>query len=473
MNPGNTETIAMVLRRRLYPGVLTLLLALTAFTAGADDSPREVREALADFVATPGSSIDWEVRASGRAGENSRYAELIFTSQTWRDTRWRHQLYLIRPDNIAGNPTQGLFLIDGGHWHPSLDQPRNGGEGLPENAELFITIAEHLRAPLVVLRQVPFQPMFGGLTEDRLIAHTFERFMETGETDWPLLLPMVKSVVRGMDVVQAYADNVWGLDVSGFTVTGASKRGWTTWLAGAVDERVEAVAPMVIDMLNTTEHLRHAEQSWGHHSDQIAPYTQLGLHEQVETPRGQSLFSMIDPYSYREHLTQPKLIILGTNDEYWPVDSLNLYWDGLPGEKHVIYVPNTGHGLDDHERVVAGVAALHQSVAGGVPLPRLDWEYIDQESGLGLSVSSAPAFDDVRLWIAESETRDMRQAQWRPVSPEQDGHPAHHVVQPVPGRYQAVFAEAKYSQGRTMPLFLSTTLRVLEPAREETSGQLR
>ena len=33
-------------------------------------------------------------------------------------------------------------------------------------------------------------------------------------------------------------------------MTGASKRGWTTWTIGAVDKRVKAMAPLVLDCLN-------------------------------------------------------------------------------------------------------------------------------------------------------------------------------------------------------------------------------
>ena len=45
-----------------------------------------------------------------------------------------------------------------------------------------------------VVRQVPFQPMFGDLHEDGLIAHTFVEYTKTGDPTWPLLLPMVKSL---------------------------------------------------------------------------------------------------------------------------------------------------------------------------------------------------------------------------------------------------------------------------------------
>src|SRR3954454_23897210 len=109
---------------------------------------------------------------------------------------------------------------------------------------------------------------------------------------------MVKGVVRAMDAVQAWAKRGDKPAVTRFVVTGASKRGWTTWLTGAVDKRVLAIAPMVIDTLNMKAQKRHALEVWGRQSEQIDDYTSRGLTELYETEAGRKLWMMVDPYAY-------------------------------------------------------------------------------------------------------------------------------------------------------------------------------
>ena len=110
--------------------------------------------------------------------------------------------------------------------------------------------------------------------------------------------------------------------------------------------------------------------------------------------------------------TPPKLILLGTNDRYWPLDALNLYWDGLPEPKRVLYVPNQGHGVRDLDRLIGSLSALHRYSSQGEPLPAVTWTYDSQTDRVGVDVQTDRATRRVRAWTATSATRDFREARW-------------------------------------------------------------
>jgi PhoPQ-activated pathogenicity-related protein len=281
---------------------------------------------------------------------------------------------------------------------------------------------------------------------------------------------MVKSAVKGMDATQEAVKKEWGLDVKSFTITGASKRGWTTWLTGAVDDRAVAIAPMVIDMLNMSQHTKLQRASFGGQpSEQIDEYR--GLDQQIDTPRGLALRKLVDPWEYRERLTQPKLVILGTNDRYWPLDACNLYWDGLPGEKHLIYVPNNGHGLQDRARVIAGLNAINRRVITGKPLPKLEWSFENGSGDVGLSVTSDVKPSRVRAWTAAAKTRDFRESKWTVVNAER-AEAAFVSRLPIPPEgYAAMLGEAVYDEGSENEFSLSTNVRIVPSAPEAAGGK--
>src|SRR5262249_10007126 len=212
----------------------------------------------------------------------------------------------------------------------------------PEDHATGFGLARLCGARVAVLPQVPNQPLLGNKTEDTLIAETFVRYLETKDENWPLLFPMVKSAVKAMDALQDWARREGKPVSQRFVVTGGSKRGWTTWLTGATDPRVAAIAPMVIDTLNMKAQRAHALEVWGKYRQQTHAHTRRGLTEKFEDPDGERLWKMVDPYSYRHRLTLPKLLINGLNDRYWTLDALNIYWDDLKGPKRVVYLPNAG-----------------------------------------------------------------------------------------------------------------------------------
>jgi PhoPQ-activated pathogenicity-related protein len=310
------------------------------------------------------------------------------------------------------------------------------------------------------LLHVPQQPIFGGMVEDAIISMTFARFYQTGDAEWPLLLPMVKSAVRGMDAVQEFTREDWKLGVEGFIVTGASKRGWTTWLTSAIDARVTALAPMVIDMLNMGPQMKHQVESFGDYSEQIADYTSKGLQNLTETEKGQALTRIVDPFHYLPALSQPKLIILATNDRYWPLDALNLYWNDLKGEKYILYVPNNGHGIKDIPRLVGGLSALHEHVANGKKLPKLDWKFSEAKGRLRLSVTSDVKAARMQVWTAKSDTRDFRNSEFKPESMQPNGGDFVFELSVPTAGYAALLGEATFN-GDRVPFNLSTNVRIV------------
>jgi PhoPQ-activated pathogenicity-related protein len=449
---------------RLIPA-LKLVAVGCVFTAGiaagAEGEIRPPSTVLKDYIARPDPDFGWTERTRGRLGR-TEYVELSLVSQEWRGVTWKHQLYVVKPSTLNPQVTHGMLVIAGRSWKDEYAHPTTEAS-LPKSAPVYAELAEKLGTPVAVLLQVPFQPMFDNLTEDWLIAHTFEQYLDSGESDWPLLLPMVKSCVRAMDAVQGYTKTKWGLNIETFTVTGASKRGWTTWLTGAVDPRATAIAPMVIDVLNMGPQMKHARATWGGPSHKVEPYTRSGLLDRLDTPGGRRLLEIVDPYSYRRVLNQPKLIINGTNDDYWVTDSTNLYWDALSGEKRLLYVPNNGHGLKDYGRVIGSVLALHEHQAGRRPLPRFDWDYTEGPAAVSITVNAEPRPEVLRVWTTDSSTADLRTARWSSRTLPATNGTAQYSLKRGKG-YQAVFVEGEFRDGRPLPLYLSTTMRVLPPA---------
>ena len=236
-----------------------------------------------------------------------------------------------------------LFITGGSHQSKQNDN---------DHKQAFM-LAHLCGARVAVLRQVPNQPLLGDKTEDELIAETFVRYLQTKDENWPLLFPMTKSAVRAMDALQAFTKEK-GRPVERFVVTGGSKRGWTTWLTGAVDDRVVAIAPMVIVMLNTEKQGPNQLEVWGKYSEQIGDYVERGLTEKTDNPDLTKLWKMVDPFTYRDRLTKPKLLVNGTNDRYWTLNALDFYWSELKGPKYLVELPNAGHGLEQQSRVGPG-----------------------------------------------------------------------------------------------------------------------
>jgi PhoPQ-activated pathogenicity-related protein len=288
--------------------------------------------------------------------------------------------------------------------------------------------------------------LFDGLTEDALISYTLNNFRIDGDFSWPLLFPMVKSAVRAMDAIE---ECVWEnavLDLSGFLVSGASKRGWTTWLTGASDDRVRAIAPAVIDMLNMPVNLDYQLEVWGDYSEQIQDYVDLGIPQQVNTPLGADLTTMIDPFSYRDKLTIPKTIFIGTNDPYWPVDAIKHYFDDLPGENYIHYVANAGHDLDGGEQAIRCISAFFYHTISNQPYSECTWEITETGTDITMQVTgSSNVVQTAYLWTADSPDRDFRDDEWTAMVLDVSDHTSVNITVNYPNTgYRAFYIDLEY-----------------------------
>jgi PhoPQ-activated pathogenicity-related protein len=433
---------------------LALVALVCAQAVAAQTAPLEPADALAAYVAKPDDAFSWHVQRR-YTNPDASIVELHFESQRWQGVPWKHQLLLVRPRRVD-DERRAIFVIGGGRWRPEYETA-TADEPFPEDGEIFVAIARVLRTPVVVLAQVPYQPLFD-LTEDRLIAHTFERYLATQDPEWPLLLPMVKSVVRAFDASSGAAQHEWGAPLESFTVIGGSKRGWTTWLTAAIDKRVTGIAPVVIDALNMERHFPHQTEAWGVPSASIKPYTDLGLDRILASPEGADLREIVDPYSYRDRITQPKIVMLAANDEYFPLDSANLYFAGLRDPKYLLYLPNEPHSIDGYGPVVRALRALHEATGGGKPMPRVDWQYEARDDGLALCIRADDA-RGLRIWRAVSADRDFRDDEWQNVVDVRRERGRFELERPA-GGYVAMFGEVRF--GAALRAFsLSTGLAVL------------
>src|SRR5262245_3087798 len=121
--------------------------------------PADVGGALARYVAKPDDTFKWELRTRYRA-KGADAIELLLQSQTWQGVAWKHQVVLIKPRGLD-EPDHALLIVGGGRWQESYSEPSPGGEeDLPKGGDTFVTLARLLHSVIVVVGQVPYQPLF-------------------------------------------------------------------------------------------------------------------------------------------------------------------------------------------------------------------------------------------------------------------------------------------------------------------------
>lgn len=439
-----------------------ILLAAAALIAAPRKTP------LDEYVAKPDPAFQWKLAHKVERAKSTGYI-LEMTSQSWGEdkqvdrTKWMHTVTVVSPKELKSNI--GLLFITGG---ANDGRPRTSVDGV------MAGIAEATGSVVTELRMVPNQPLVFAddpkpgrkRVEDEIIAYTWRKYLETGDISWPLRLPMTKAAVRAMDTVTAFmkSPDGGGKTVDKFFVAGGSKRGWTTWTTGIVDQRVVGMSPIVIDLLNIVPSFVHHYRAYGFWAPSVGDYYAEGVMDEMKNPRYKSLMKIVEPYEYRDRLTMPKFIMNSAGDQFFLPDSWKFYYKDLKGEKHLRYVPNSDHSLRNTD-AYESLTAFYDSMLRGTPRPSYSWA-VKKDGTITVSTKDTPT--SVKLWQATNpEGRDFRlekigpqykSSELKPVKP---GEYVAKVPKPEKG-YTAYFVEMTYPSGGKYP-FKFTTGVVVNP----------
>ena len=420
---------------------------------------------LDDYISKPDTSYGYsESKVIEHDGISIHILKM--TSQSWRSAaevnrrKWQHWLVIYKPKELRHTDKALLWINAGDNKHKKLPRPD----------QMLSEIAKDTSAIVADLQMVPNQPLEFNHDgeeryEDNLVAYSLNKYCETGDEGWPVLFPMVKSAVRAMDTIQEYGKRKSNgkIDIQEFVVSGASKRGWTTWLTAAADSRVIAIAPAVIDMLNIPEQRKHQHEAYGFYLEATKDYQQYRNLKKFDNERSKALLKLIDPYSYIDRLTIPKYIINSAQDEFFLPDSSRFYFDKLMGEKMIRYIANTNHSLkgSDADRSLAG---FYYSILNNIERPEILW---DHDGNTIYAEATRGQLSAVRLWQAVNRSaRDFRLETIGPVwesrilAPGPNKRYSAKLAKPASG-WKAYFIEMEFMLPEKMMIKLTTEVLIV------------
>ncbi len=455
--------------KQLWFFLLILLLASDVALPQAATRPT----ALDRYVAQKDAVYGWRLVTTIKGAGVTGYV-LELTSQSWRSAKdvdrpvWKHWLTIVKPDTV----TPGQRLSDKALLYIGSGSNKDAAPvKISDRAQMIATDTNSVVAEVMM---VPNQPLYftdspdQARSEDDLIAYTRVKHFTTKDDYWLVRLAMVKSGVRAMDAVQEFMASEAGgkYKIKQFVVTGGSKRGWTAWLVGTVDRRVIAIAPMVIDALNSEAITRHHFEVYGFFSDALDDYVNHGLFpHKIGTPEYQAVLAIEDPYQYRARPKHkmPKFLINAAGDEFFLPDNSQFYFGALQQEKHLRYVPNAKHNLANSD-ALQSLTAFYDAVIRQRPRPQFSWRKA-KDGSLVVTPKDKPR--EVNLWQAtNANARDFRldvigkAYTSTPLQADAKGNYTASVAKPDKG-FTAFFVELVYDSGGKYPFKFTTEVSIV------------
>ena len=401
--------------------------------------------------------------------ENVDVYYLNMTSQKWLDesivTRsvWFHEVYITIPRTLTSAFRDKAFIyIDGGG-------NRDNSDYSPHSAYYELSLAIKFSSDTgtigVVVRQIPneslrfhddhyadwdgvndltgpppvrvknadgsYTPELGKKrSEDGIIAYTWWKFAELGYKDsdahWLLRFPMVKAVSRAMTAAEQFVNKKLGQDIAleNWMVAGASKRGWTTWMVGAVDRRVKIICPLVMDLLRINQQMHSHFSNLGGYTFAFEDYYWENLTHYVDTDMLGALSKHVDPWSYRERFRARDITIYVTNtggDEFFLVDDNHAYFNEFlmpKNRKFQRYLRNTEHSMAAHgvsnSNILRSIEEIFYRRFGGFEdeTPEVDFKITYEKDSkyyiARIEMTSNQKPESINMYYARSQSKSRR-----------------------------------------------------------------
>jgi PhoPQ-activated pathogenicity-related protein len=438
---------------------VTLAVAPAALARGPN--------ALDAYVAKREPDFGWKV-VGPVSGPGYHGAVLEMTSQRWTTETelpgrelWKHWVTVIVPDQVASD--KAFLYITGG---------KNTDPAPTKAVDRFAKLAVETKSVVIELDDVPNQPIqFSDEpkdhVEDEIIAYLQARFAKNRDPNQLLRLPMVKSGTQAMTAVQQYlaSDGGGKLKVNGFVVAGGSKRGWTTWLVGAVDKRVVGIVPIVINVLSVNDTAIHHWRAMGYFSPALEDYVHYRLiPDQIGKPGLAGVNLIEDPLNYqdRAQMRIPKYVVNAVGDEYFPPDNTRYGYHKVVDPKRLRMIPNSKHSTNGTD-IMESITAFYDAVIHKRPIPDFAWG-VRKDGAIVVRSKQRPL--EVNLWQGSNpKARDFRVDSIGKaftatrLKAQKDGSYVGRVAKPKSG-YTAYFLEVLYPSGTKYPFKFTTEVQV-------------
>jgi len=452
--------------------ILGGMLAAAAMLASAP-AIANPKNALDAYVAKPDPAFAWKV-VGQVSGPGYHGAVLELTSQTWLTSKevdkpvWKHWLTVIVPDDIKKNGkvsySKAFLFITGG---------KNDDPAPTQATDRWARMAVETSSVVAELDDVPNQPLRFAedpkpRVEDEIIAYQQAKFARDRNPLDLVRLPMVKSGTQAMTAVQQYLASEAGgkLKIDGFVVSGGSKRAWTTWLVGALDKRVVAIVPIVINVLDVDATTRHHWEAMGYFSPALKDYVDNHLiPDMIGKPGLEEVNRIEDPLNYRDRpsMKMPKYIINAVGDEYFPPDNTKFSYHLLPQVKRLRMIPNSKHSTSGTD-IGESITAFYDAVLKHRPIPGYSWT-VRKDGAIVVRSPRRPS--QVLLWQGnDPKARDFRvdtigkAFTSTPLKRGKDGTWVGKVAKPKSG-WTAYFVELTYPSGTKYPFKFTTEVSVI------------